>query len=58
MGYADELEAVSVDEALLDVTSSTGQFAAAHPDAIDPAKGLADDIRVQVKKATGCEREC
>ncbi|KAF7970196.1 hypothetical protein HWV62_24846 [Athelia sp. TMB] len=55
MTHADELEAVSVDEALLDVTSSTAQFAAAHPDATDPAKEFADAIRTEVKEATGCE---
>ena len=55
MTHADELEAVSVDEALLDVTSSTAQFAAVHPDATDPAKEFADAIRTEVKEATGCE---
>lgn len=58
MTHADELEAVSVDEALLDVTSSTDKYAAAHPEVDDPAKGFADVIRSQVKEATGCEREC
>lgn len=57
MTHADELEAVSVDEALLDVTSSTAQFAAAHPEVADAAKGFADAMRAQVKEATGCERE-
>ena len=66
MTHADDLQAVSVDEALIDVTSSirrikeeislsqnqTGDSGTSHN---DPAKDFADAIRTQVKDATGCE---
>jgi DNA repair protein REV1 len=69
MAYADELEAVSVDEALIDVTSRVNALAqaplefggveegmtqAAHP-AEDPVRLLAEKIRDDMRKATGCE---
>ena len=62
MSHADDLQAVSVDEALIEVTSSVrrinaeisrSQDSSSVP--IDPAKEFADAIRAQVKKATGCE---
>ena len=55
--HADELEAVSVDEALVDVTSGAAYFAAEHPTAVDPAKGLAESIRAEIREATNCEGE-
>ncbi|KAL0578346.1 deoxycytidyl transferase [Marasmius crinis-equi] len=64
MGHADDLQAVSVDEALIDVTSTVERLrtkAKAGLDPFsstpftDPAKEYADSIRAQVKKATGCE---
>ncbi|KAI3613187.1 dna polymerase iv [Moniliophthora roreri] len=65
MSHADDLQAVSVDEALIDVTSTVERLRAkgnAEIDpfsekalSFDPAKDLADSIRAQVKKATGCE---
>ena len=68
MTHADDLQAVSVDEALIDVTSSVrrikeeislsqnqaGNSGTSHS---DPAKDFADAIRAQVKDATGCEGE-
>jgi DNA repair protein REV1 len=67
MGYADELQAVSVDEALIDVTSavaaranapeeaSEGDHLADNPNR-DPAIELAEKIRADVRGLTeGCE---
>ncbi|KAH7928136.1 DNA repair protein [Leucogyrophana mollusca] len=62
MRHADDLQAVSVDEALIEVTSSVARrreeysrlpVSEAAPK--DPAQDLADLIRFQVKEATGCE---
>ncbi|EEB96304.1 hypothetical protein MPER_04583 [Moniliophthora perniciosa FA553] len=65
MSCADDLQAVSVDEALIDVTSTVERLrtkgnAEIDPfsekaSSFDPAKDLADSIRARVKKATGCE---
>ncbi|KAG6915303.1 hypothetical protein DXG01_012226 [Tephrocybe rancida] len=58
MGHADDLQAVSVDEALIDVTSVVLQLrsrSSQAPDSVDPAKDFAEIIRAQVRKATGCE---
>jgi nucleotidyltransferase/DNA polymerase involved in DNA repair len=69
MAYADELEAVSVDEALIDVTSrvntlaqaplefdaSEGTKEPAEQPARDHVKLLAEKIRDDMRKATGCE---
>ncbi|KAI0689819.1 hypothetical protein BC835DRAFT_1548803 [Cytidiella melzeri] len=66
MAHADDLQAVSVDEALIDVTSSVRRITTqislsqekARDDAAvddDPAKNFAEAIRAQVKSATGCE---
>ncbi|OJT06249.1 DNA repair protein REV1 [Trametes pubescens] len=62
MAHADDLQAVSVDEALIDVTSSVIRIRAElaeQPDgadeSVDPAKDFAEAIRAQVKKITGCE---
>ena len=63
MSYADDLQAVSVDEALIDV-SSTVENARRHAAATknttespDFAKELAETIRREVRSATGCEGE-
>lgn len=65
MAHADDLQAVSVDEALIDVTSSVTRIRAElaeQPDgadeSVDPAKDFAEAIRAQVKKITGCEGAC
>lgn len=62
MAHADDLQAVSVDEALIDVTSSVARIRtelAERPDGAegspDPAKDFAEAMRAQVKKVTGCE---
>ncbi|VDC00972.1 unnamed protein product [Peniophora sp. CBMAI 1063] len=49
MSVADDLQAVSVDEALIDVTSAVEQMASSNP-----AKDFAESIREQVKETTGC----
>ena len=58
MRHADDIQAVSVDEALIEVTTSVSRCAIrpsslAFPD--DPAKSLAERIRSEVREATGCE---
>jgi DNA repair protein REV1 len=60
MSHADDLQAVSVDEALIDVTTAVEQIRAGVADqptesSIDPTKELAEIIRAEVKKATSCE---
>jgi DNA repair protein REV1 len=59
MSRADDLQAVSVDEALIDVTTSVAQIraeAARRPCPLsDPAKELAESIRAEIKKCTACE---
>ena len=64
MAHADDLQAVSVDEALIDVTSSVARIRAelaerleGADESVDPAKDFAESIRAQVKKVTGCEGE-
>ncbi|KAJ7772122.1 hypothetical protein DFH07DRAFT_937776 [Mycena maculata] len=58
MSHADEVEAVSIDEALIDVTGAVSRLrsAAAHAGSPhDPAKDFAERIRAEVKEATACE---
>lgn len=60
MSYADDIEAVSVDEALIDVSGTVEQARrAAMTDVnrpqLDLAKELAETIRKRVKETTGCE---
>lgn len=61
MAHADDLQAVSVDEALIDVTGSVRRMKAymsQRPDSSssrDLAKDFADAIRAQIRKATSCE---
>lgn len=59
LGYADELEAVSVDEALLDVTGAVTAISLAPEEAgatsSDPAIQLGDRIRADIRGITGCE---
>ncbi|KAG6902660.1 hypothetical protein C0995_013352 [Termitomyces sp. Mi166 len=58
MKHADDLQAVSVDEALIDVSSVVLQLRANNSQdegVVDPAKDFAEMIRAQVRKATGCE---
>ena len=57
MSHADDLQAVSVDEALMDMTSVVAQLRSqsSHDSLIDPAKDFAENIRAQIRQATGCE---
>ncbi|KAH9890493.1 DNA repair protein [Cubamyces lactineus] len=62
MAHADDLQAVSVDEALIDVTSSVARIRAelaerleVADESVDAAKDFAESIRAQVRKVTGCE---
>ena len=64
MSHADDLQAVSVDEALIDVTSSIRRIneeiarsQASSGTSLDPAREFAEAIRSQVRSATGCEGE-
>ena len=54
MGYADDLQAVSVDEALIEVTSNVVRLQASSGTQ-DAAKDLAEIIRADVLKKTGCQ---
>ncbi|KAI6123176.1 hypothetical protein EDD16DRAFT_1691566 [Pisolithus croceorrhizus] len=56
MRYADDLEAVSVDEALVDISHGVASRRAAAPFSTDDhALALAETIRKEVKATTGCE---
>jgi len=58
MSYADDLQAVSVDEALIDVSTAVNELRekAQHTGySGDPAKDFAEIIRDEVRKATTCE---
>lgn len=56
MRHAEDLQAVSVDEALIDVSSAVARLmSASRFSADDFAVTLAQTIRDQVKQATGCE---
>ncbi|KAG2132867.1 uncharacterized protein EDB93DRAFT_1093611 [Suillus bovinus] len=58
MRHADDIQAVSVDEALIEVTTSVSRCAI-RPSSLafvdDPARSLAEQIRSEVKEGTGCE---
>ncbi|KIJ63335.1 hypothetical protein HYDPIDRAFT_92853 [Hydnomerulius pinastri MD-312] len=56
MRHADDLQAVSVDEALIEVSSGVARLKAAAPLSSENfAATLAGTIRAEVKRATGCE---
>lgn len=58
MSYADDLQAVSVDEALIEVTSNVAKISdslPSDPADADPATAFAELLRTKVKNATGCE---
>lgn len=58
MRHADDIQAVSVDEALVEVTTSVSRCAI-RPSSLafadDPARSLAEQIRSEVREGTGCE---
>lgn len=61
MCHADDLQAVSVDEALIDVSSTVARLRSRSPSPFstdDFAVTLAQIIRAQVKQTTGCEGVC
>jgi DNA repair protein REV1 len=55
--FADNIEVVSVDEALIDATSlvvrEAERFASGQEE--DPAKRVAETIRAEIRKETSCE---
>ena len=64
MSHVDDLQAVSVDEALVDVTSAVARVRRAKQlesgdrpldSGYDPAKEFAETLRTEVKNVTGCE---
>ncbi|PLW09960.1 hypothetical protein PCASD_21047 [Puccinia coronata f. sp. avenae] len=57
LSYADELQAVSADECLIDVSGQFyNQFNPGEPHSIEPsALKLAEEIRTTVREATQCE---
>ncbi|KAJ7158643.1 hypothetical protein C8R46DRAFT_1354582 [Mycena filopes] len=58
MSHADDVQAVSLDEALIDVTTAVSRLRSAAARAgspHDPAKDFAESIRAEVKSATQCE---
>lgn len=57
MKHADDLQAVSVDEALIDVSNTIAQMnmQSSQLTSLHPAKRLAETIRAQVRIGTGCE---
>ena len=57
MTHADDLQAVSVDEALVDVTTAVRHMPSSERDRYDPAKVFAEMLRAEIKNATGCDSE-
>jgi DNA repair protein REV1 len=55
MGYADELQAVSVDEALIDVTSAVGAREAVPQEAIEDGNGLKSTVEMQKTRDAAVE---
>ncbi|KAJ7274282.1 hypothetical protein B0H12DRAFT_1066406 [Mycena haematopus] len=58
MSHADDVQAVSIDEALVDVTTAVSRLRRAATRAgspQDPAKDFAERIRAEVRQATECE---
>lgn len=62
MGLSDDLQAVSVDEALIDVTSAVNSLRikdiqSSNDEVESYEKQVAEGIRNKVRAATGCEGE-
>jgi DNA repair protein REV1 len=60
MSHADDVQAVSIDEALVDVTTAVSRLrraAARGGSQHDPAKDFAERIRAEVKQVTECESQ-
>lgn len=64
MSFADDLQAVSVDEALIDVTNAVQsrtevlEMELGDGHGKDPAKEVAESIRDAIRESTNCEGEC
>ncbi|PPQ63029.1 hypothetical protein CVT24_005975 [Panaeolus cyanescens] len=54
MAHAEDLQAVSVDEALIDVTTAVNELKE-RSDFGDPAKDYAEQIRAEIRNVTSCE---
>lgn len=54
MSHADDLQAVSVDEALIDVTTAVKQLPVT-AEKQNPAKDFAIILREEIKAKTGCD---
>lgn len=55
MSHADDLQAVSVDEALIDVTTAVKQMPPSSDPRRGPAKAFAEMLRAEIKTSTGCD---
>ena len=56
MSHADDLQAVSVDEALIDVTTGVKQMPTSSSNRnYDPAIAYAEMLRSKIRERTGCE---
>ncbi|EJD01689.1 DNA/RNA polymerase [Fomitiporia mediterranea MF3/22] len=55
MSHSDDLQAVSVDEALIDVTTAVKQMPPSTKKRYDPAKEFAEMLRAEIKASTGCD---
>lgn len=56
MSHSDDLQAVSVDEALIDVTTGVKQMpVSSHSRNYDPAIAFAEMLRSKIREKTRCE---
>jgi DNA repair protein REV1 len=55
MTQADDIQAVSVDEALVEATSGVARYKEEHPESTRPEVDFADLLRERVRSETGCE---
>ena len=55
MSVADDLEAVSCDEALIDVTTKVHEMPPSNDPKYDSARAFAEILRLRIKRTTGCE---
>ncbi|OCB87229.1 DNA/RNA polymerase [Sanghuangporus baumii] len=55
MSHADDVQAVSVDEALVDVTTAVKQMPPSTKRGYDAAKDFAEMLRAEIKSKTGCD---
>lgn len=55
LGFADNIEVVSVDEAMIDATSLVREAERGASGLEDPVKRVAEAIRAEIRKETSCE---